>query len=409
MGPCDAGGNSVQNGKPIVKDVYWVGVNDRRTALFEGIWPIPLGVSYNSYLIVDEKTALIDTVKDLSVNGYLSKLRHVLGPNLQIDYLVINHLEPDHSGALPLIKRVFPNIKIVGNKKTAEFVSDLYGACDVHLVQDGEELRLGRRTLKFFLTPMVHWPETMMTYETADGILFAGDAFGGFGALEGGIFDDEVDLEYYENEVLRYFSNIVGKYSPMVQKAIQKVGGLAIRVVASTHGPIWRTDPGHIIRLYDRWSRHQAEPGVVVVFGSMYGATEKMAEAVERGVAEGGVKTIRAHNISTSHVSYIIRDAWRYQGLILGSSTYDLGLFPPMESLLRLLGAKKLGNRSVGVFGSYGWSGGAVKALRQFVEDSKLELVEPVVEAKFSATPEQLEQCCALGRAMAERIRRDAQ
>ncbi len=397
----------MQNGKPIVKDVYWVGVNDRRTALFEGIWPIPLGVSYNSYLIVDEKTVLIDTVKDLSVNGYLNKLKQMLGPDRQIDYLVINHLEPDHSGALPIIKRVFPNIRIVGNRKTAEFLKDLYGVPDIHLVQDGEELRLGRRTLQFFLTPMVHWPETMMTYETTDGILFAGDAFGGFGALEGGIFDDEVDLDYYENEILRYFSNIVGKYSPMVQKAIQKLSDVDVKIVASTHGPIWRTDPGHIIRLYDRWSRHEAEPGVVVVFGSMYGATEKMAEAVERGVADGGVKTIRAHNISTSHVSYVIRDAWRYQGLILGSPTYDTGLFPPMESLLRLLCSKKLSNRSAGVFGSYGWSGGAVKALKQFVEDGKLGLVEPVVEARFAATSEQLERCRALGRAMAERVRRD--
>lgn len=397
----------MQNGKPIVKDVHWVGMNDRRTALFEGIWPIPLGVSYNSYLIVDEKTVLIDTVKDLSVDGYLNKLKHILGPDRQIDYLVVNHLEPDHSGALPIIKRVFPNIRIVGNKKTAEFVKELYGASDVHLVQDGDELRLGRRTLKFYLTPMVHWPETMMTYETTDGILFSGDAFGGFGALEGGIFDDEVDLDYYENEILRYFSNIVGKYSPMVQKAIAKLSGVDIRIIAATHGPIWRTDPGHIVRLYDRWSRQETEPGVVVVFGSMYGATEKMAEAVERGVADGGVKAIRSHNISTSHVSYVIRDVWRYQGLILGSPTYDLGLLPPMESALRLLAAKKLCNRPVGVFGSFGWSGGAVKAMKEFVEQSKLELVEPVVEARFNATTEQLEQCRALGRALAERVRRD--
>ncbi len=397
----------MQNGIPIVNDVYWVGVNDRRTALFEGIWPIPLGVSYNSYLIVDERTVLIDTVKDLSVNGYVNRLKHLLGPHRQIDYLVINHLEPDHSGALPLIKRVFPNIQIVGNKKTAEFLADLYGVGNIHLVQDGDELPLGRRKLRFFLTPMVHWPETMMTYETTDGILFAGDAFGGFGALEGGIFDDEVDLDYYENEILRYFSNIVGKYSPMVQKAIAKLSGVDIRIIAATHGPIWRTNPAHIVRLYDGWSRHQTEPGVVVVFGSMYGATEKMAEAVERGIADGGVKTIRVHNVSTSHVSYVIRDAWRYQGLILGSSTYDLGVFPPMEWLLRLLSAKKLSNRSVGVFGSYGWSGGAVKAIKQFVEDGKLELIEPVVEARFAATGEQLEQCHALGRAMADRIRRD--
>ncbi len=396
----------MQDGILITKDVYWIGVNDRRTALFESIWPIPRGVSYNSYLIRDEKVALIDTIKDLSVSGYLRRLRHLLGPERQVDYLIINHLEPDHSGAIPLIKDAFPKIQVIGNKKTAEFVNDLYGVRDVRIVQDGEELDLGRRKLRFLLTPMVHWPETMMTYETTDRILFSGDAFGGFGTLNGGIFDDEVDIRYYEDEILRYFSNIIGKYSPMVQKAIQKLGDLPVAIVASTHGPIWRTSPEHIIQLYNRWSRQETEPGVVVAFGSMYGATERMADAVARGVADGGVKTIRAHDVSTSHVSYIIRDAWRYKGLILGSPTYDTGIFPPMEALLRLLSGKRLVNRAVGVFGDYGWSGGAVKGLRQFVDDAKLELVEPVVEAKFTATPERIEQCHALGRAVAERVHR---
>lgn len=399
----------MQNGIPIVKDVYWVGMNDRRTALFEGIWPIPRGVSYNSYLILDEKVTLIDTVKDVSVGGYLEKIRNLLGPDRRIDYLVVNHLEPDHSGAVPILKKVFPDMQVVGNKKTAEFISALHGVQDALVVQDGQELSLGRRTLRFFLTPMVHWPETMVTYETSDKILFSGDAFGGFGALDGGIFDDEVDIPYFEDEILRYFSNIVGKYSPMVQKAIQKLGNLDIRMIASTHGPIWRAKPGHIVELYDRWSRQEAEPGVVLAFGSMYGATERMAEAVARGLADSGVKTIRTHNVSTSHVSYMIRDVWRYQGLILGGSTYDAGVFPLMENLLRLLGAKRIANRAVGLFGSYGWGGGALKVMRQFVEENKLELIEPVAEARFAATAEQIEDCHALGRAMAERIGRKPQ
>ena len=396
----------MQNGIPIVKDVYWVGVNDRLTPLFEAIWPIPRGISYNSYLILDEKVALIDAVKDQSACGYLKRLKHLLGPGRQIDDLIVNHLEPDHSGTVPLLKDAFPAMQVVGNRKTAEFVKDLYGIQDVRLVQDGEEVDLGRHKLRFLLTPMVHWPETMMTFEAADGILFSGDAFGGFGTLEGGVFDDEVDIHYFEDEILRYFSNIIGKYSPMVQKAIQKVGSLDIKVVASAHGPIWRSQPRNIINYYDRWSRQETEPGVVVAFGSMYGATARMAEAVERGIADGGVKTIRAHDVSKSHASYIIRDAWRYKGLILGSPTYDTGVFPPMETLLRSLSGKRLSNRVAGIFGNYGWSGGAVKGLRDFVEQNKLELVEPVVEAKFTATPEQLEQCHDLGRAMAERVRR---
>lgn len=395
----------MQNGIPIVDGVHWIGTNDRRTALFESIWPIPRGVSYNSYLILDEKVVLIDTVKDLALGGFLDRLTNLLGADRQVDYLVVNHMEPDHSGAIPILKRMFPRMKIVGNKKTAEFVGDLYGIRDdIHLVADGDELKLGRRNLRFFLTPMVHWPETMMTYAAPDGILFSGDAFGGFGTLEGGIFDDDVDLEYFDDEILRYFSNIVGKYALMVQKAIEKLGDLEVKVVAATHGPVWRSDPCHIINLYKRWSRYEAEPGVVVAFGSMYGNTETMADAVARGLSDAGVTTVRMHNVSTTHVSYIIRDIWRYQGLILGSPTYDAGVFPPMDALLRLLSTKKIANRCVGVFGSHGWAGGAVKTLTTFVQDSGLELVGPAVDAKFHGTAEQIEQCHELGCNMAARL-----
>ncbi len=396
----------MQCGIPIVDGVHWVGVNDRRTALFESIWPIPRGISYNSYLVVDEKTALIDTVKDLSVHAYLQKLSKVLGPGRPVDYLVVNHMEPDHSGAIGILKQLYPQMRIVGNKKTAEFLADLFGIDDcVHTVADGDELSLGTRRLRFFLTPMVHWPETMMTYEPSAGILFSGDAFGSFAALEGGIFDDEVDVRHFEDEILRYFSNIVGKYSPMVRKAIEKLERLQIKVVAATHGPIWRKDPHRIIGLYNRWSQHEAEPGVVVAFGSMYGNTETMAEAVARGLSDSGLDTVRMHNVSTSHASYIIRDIWRYQGLVLGSPTYDANVFPPMDALLRLLSIKRIANRAVGVFGSHGWSGGAVAAMTKFVEDAKLELVGSVIDAKFRATPEQIAQCQELGRRMGQRVR----
>ena len=265
----------MQYGMPIVKDVYWVGVNDRRTPLFEGLWPIPRGVSYNSYLILDEKTVLIDTVKDLSVNGYLKKLRHVLGPDRQIDYLVINHLEPDHSGAIPLVKKVFPNIQIVGNKKTAEFINDLYGVENTRIVADGEEIDLGRRKLKFFLTPMVHWPETMMTYETVGRHPLLRRRLrwfrharrrdlrrrGGHPLLRRR--DPAVLLEH-RRQVLAHGAE--GDREGLRRD---------VRVVASTHGPIWRSDPAYIIRLYDRWSRQETEPGVVVAFGSMYGARRR--------------------------------------------------------------------------------------------------------------------------------------
>ncbi|UCD50464.1 MAG: FprA family A-type flavoprotein [Phycisphaerales bacterium] len=396
----------MQYGIPIVDGIYWVGNNDRRTALFESIWPIPRGVSYNSYLILDEKVVLIDAVKDLSLRGYLLRLKRLLGPDRQIDYLVVNHMEPDHSGAVPILKQMFPAMKIVGNKKTAQYLTKLHAIeDDIHLVADGEELDLGKRKLRFFMTPMVHWPETMMTYVIPSGILFSGDAFGGFGCLEGGIFDDEVDVQYFEDEILRYFSNIVGKYSPMVQNAIEKLGKTEVKIIGPTHGPIWRSNPAHIIDLYDRWSRHDAESGVVLAFGSMYGNTEVMADAVARGLSDAGLKTVRTHNVSTSHISYIIRDIWRYKGLVLGSPTYDAGVFPPMDALLRLLSTKRIAKRHVGVFGSHGWAGGAVKTLTKFVTDSGLDLVEPTIDANFRGSPEQIEQCHALGHAMVRRIR----
>jgi flavorubredoxin len=395
----------MQPGIPITDGVHWVGLNDRQTALFESLWPIPNGISYNSYLILDEKVALIDGVKDLSVGAYLDKLLATLGPDRQVDYLVINHVEPDHSGAVAVLKRLFPHMRIVGNKKTAEFLASLYETQnDVVIVGDGEELSLGKRRLRFCLTPMVHWPETMMTYEPSAGILFSGDAFGAFGTLDDGIFDDQIDVAHLEDEILRYFSNIIGKYAPMAQKAIERVAGLDVKIVASAHGPVWRSRPQTIIDMYSRWSRYEAEPGVVLAFGSMYGQTARMADAVGEGLVESGVKTLRVHHVSTAHASYIVRDIWRYQGLILGCPTYDAGVFPAMDALLRLLADKRIARRSVAVFGTYGWSGGAVKALTAFVDSLHLELVEPVVEARFRATPDQLEQCRQLGRHMAARL-----
>jgi flavorubredoxin len=390
---------------PIVDNVYWVGANDRQTDLFEGIWPLPRGVSYNCYLIVGRKVALLDTVKKGSLPACLERIGEVLGTKPRIDYLVVHHLEPDHSGSLPLLKKLFPEMCIIGNEKTAEFLGHLYGIKDgVRVVKDGDELDLGGRKLKFFLTPMVHWPETMMSYEINDKVLFSGDAFGGFGTLDGDIFDDTLDMAYFEDEILRYFSNIIGKYAGPVQKAIEKLKSMEIKVVASTHGPVWRKRPGEIIRLYDKWSKQRADTGVVIAYGSMYGNTERMMEAVARGISEVGCSEIRVHDLSRSHVSYVIRDAWRYKGLILGSPTYDTGIFPPVDGLVRLLQEKKLINRFVGVFGSYGWSGGGVKGLKDFVERNKLTLVEPVVEARFSAKDDELEQSRQLGRNVAMEI-----
>ena len=383
----------------ITEDLFWIGNNDRTTDLFESLWPLPRGVSYNAYLLVDEKRVLIDTVKSNSIDTYIEKVDYLVQKYGKVDYLIINHMEPDHSGAISVLRTIWPEIKIIGNKKTAEFLKEFYGITEnILFIEDGEELSIGKHRLKFFFTPMVHWPETMMTYEVTRQMLFSGDAFGGFGALNGGIFDDEVDLAYYEDEILRYFSNIVGKYSPMVQKAIQKLAPFQIRLIASTHGPVWRSDPREIINLYDKWSRHEAEEGVVLAYGSMYGNTAKMMEAVARGLNSEKLATIRIHNVSGVHLSYLIRDAWKYKAVIFASPTYDTSLFPPMDHFVRMLERKSLKNRIMGIVGTYGWSGGGIKVLEELAEKHNWRLLDPTILAKCSPKEEDLRECFELGR-----------
>ena len=384
----------------ITDDIRYVGANDRETDLFEGLWPLPRGVSYNAYLIDDERIALIDTVKGSRFEPWLGRVREALGGRTP-SYVIVNHMEPDHSGSLRQLLEVFPSVAIVGNKKTAEFLERFYGIREnVKIVSDGDSLDLGRHKLSFHFMPMVHWPESMATYDAAHRVLFSNDAFGGFGALEGGIFDDEVDLGYFEDEILRYFSNIVGKYSQMVLKAIDKLGKLDIGTVAPSHGPVWRKDPAGIIERYRRWGSHEAEEGVVIAYASMYGNAERMMEAVARGLSNEDVSRIRIHNVSRTHVSYLIRDAWRFRGLILGSPAYDAALFPPMQQLIQLLEHKKLSGRALGIFGTFGWSGGGVSALRDFAARVGWRLVDPVVEARCAPTDDDLAACEELGRSV---------
>lgn len=390
----------------ITDDIYYVGVNDRDTALFENLWPLDKGVSYNSYLILDEKTALIDTVKESKISEFFDKIRHLLNGRA-LDYLIINHMEPDHSGSIPELLQEFPGIKIVGNKTTFQFIKDLYKVEDnFQEIKDGSVLNLGKHTLKFYLTPMVHWPETMMTYDEKDKILFSGDAFGGFGTLDGGIFDDEVRIDFFEDEIRRYFSNIIGKYTKMVQRALNKLkdANIDIDIIAATHGPVWRKDPKRIIDLYDKWSRCETEKGVVIAYGSMYGNTEEMAEYVARRLAEEGIKEIKIMSVSKTHISYIINEIWKYKGVILGSCTYNQGLFPYMESLVQWLAHNDIKNHVLGIFGTYGWSGGGVSTLVKYNEQMKWPLVYEPVEAKLSAKAEDFKKLDELARAMAREI-----
>ena len=386
--------------------IFWVGVNDRTTDLFEGVWPLPHGVSYNSYLVVGEKAALIDTVKAPFARDLLRNVAEILSPR-ELDYIVVNHMEPDHSGALPAVLREAPQATVLASPQALPMLESFYGITDgVRAVSDEEALDLGGKILKFFHIPFVHWPETMATYEKTQKVLFPCDAFGGFRALDGVLFDDEVDVAEYEDEILRYFSNIVGMHSKPVLRAIEKLAGIEIEVIAPSHGLVWRKDPGHIVELYARWARMEARPEVTVVFGSMYGFTARMAEAVARGAAGEGVP-VRVLDAGRTHVSFLIREAWKRKGLIIGAPTYDTGIFPPVEYFLRLLERKRLRDRVAGLFGSFGWKGGSVEKMRERVEALGWELVDAVA-FRGAPAPEDLKKAEELGAAVARRVRSGA-
>ena len=390
--------------RAIDKAISWVGVNDWTTDLFEAIWPIPQGVSYNSYVVRDDEVALLDTVRDSTFETLQYKLNRVLDNGEQIDHIILNHLEPDHSSSVVRLRQLYPDATVIGSEKAINYLGEAFGISEnVRAVEEGDELDLGNRTLRFHLTPMIHWPETMMTYEPESETLFSGDAFGSFAALKGGVFDDEVNIDAMEDEVLRYFANIVGKYAPMVTRALQKLGDLDISTIAPLHGPVWRSDPERIVELYRSYSSYEARPGVAVIYCSMYGNTRRMMEAVLRGLKQGGVQNIAVHDGSRSHLSYMLRDCWKYQGVIFGSPTHDTTIMPPLYPLLQELANKKLQNRVTGIFGSSGWAGGAVDTLQETAEELAWDLVEPVVEANFAPTDEQLEQCRNIGRSVAEK------
>lgn len=396
---------------PVTRSIFWIGANDRETDKFEGLWDLPHGVAYNSYLICDEKTALIDTVKSSFMDDFLQRLELLLDGK-PLDYVVVNHMEPDHSGSLSLIRRLHPGVKLVGNAKTIEMMKNFYGITEDFVeVKEGDVLDLGHHKLAFCLVPMVHWPESMVTYDTTERILFSNDIFGGFGAIEGGFFDDEVNLERAISEMMRYYVNIVGRFAAPASKALAKVKKVdpCPKAICPSHGPIWRSNPCDVIDLYEKWSRHETDEGVVVLYGSMYGNTKIASDAITRSLSESGVRKVAVYDIARSNMSYITTDIWRYRGLVLSSCTYNMELFPPMAALLRLLENKMMKGRKIGLCGTYSWSSAALKEMREFVDRSKggWTLVEPEVEIKSYPGPSDIERCIQLGRNMAEAVKKD--
>jgi flavorubredoxin len=389
--------------KLIANGIYYVGVNDRHKRLFENIWPLPYGVSYNSYLIKGEKTVLVDTV-DISYSEiFFRKIDGALNGRT-LDYLIINHMEPDHSGSIHLLRNRYPGLRIIGNKLTFGMLAGYYNITDgLHEVKDGDTLDTGSHRFSFHTAPMVHWPEVMFTYDETDGILFSADAFGTYGALDGGVVDTEMNTARFWDEMVRYYSNIVGKYGNPVQKALQKLSGTDIRMICSTHGPVWTEQRTKAIEIYDRLSRYEGLNGVTLVYGSMYGHAEQMAETIASALSAGGVREIAMHNVSHSHASYILRDIFNYKGVIIGCPTYSNGVFPETDALLGKIEVREIKNRLFGCFGTFTWAGTAVKRLAAFGEAMKWETVGCPVEQKQNVHTE--EQCIALGKAMAERLR----
>ena len=391
----------------IVKGVHYVGVNDRTTTRFEGIWPLPYGVSYNSYLVCGaQKNAVIDGVEVSHCFKQIDRIKEIK-QDIKIDYLIINHMEPDHSGGVVALCREFPEIKVVGNAKTADMLKGYYGLeKNVVVVADGDCIDLGGKTLQFHLTPMIHWPETMMTYLVEDKMLFAGDAFGCFGALNGGIVDTEMDTSGYYPEMTRYYSNIVAKYGLFVQKALVKFADVPVDYICSTHGPVWHDELKKVIGVYDKLSRGESEDGVVIAYASMYGNTEEMVDVVARQLAVNGIKNIKVHNVSYSDESFILRDIYTYKGLIVMSPTYNGCAFPKIEALLSSLQLRATSGKVFACAGSFTWASAAVKRINAMVEKLKFTHVDGDVEMKQGMSGDVAEKCRALADRFAAELKK---
>lgn len=393
-----------------IKDnIHWVGASDRRLALFENMFPLPNGVAYNSYLIMDEKVALMDSVDSAIIQQFFENLEHVLSGRT-IDYLVVNHMEPDHCASIDELCRRFPDMKIVGNKKTFALIRQFYDFdidLRMHEVKEGDALCLGAHTLRFYCAPMVHWPEVMVTYDETSKVLFAADAFGSFGALSGNLFSDELDFEgFFLDEARRYYTNIVGRYGAQVQLLLKKASALDISMICPLHGPIWRENIGYFIEKYDRWSRYEPEKsGVVIAYASMYGNTENVAHVIAGRLSERGVSDMRMYDISKTHASYVISDAFKYSHLIFASPTYNNGLYFGMDALLRDMAVLNLRGRKVAIVGNGSWAPMAHNAMRELIcgmKDMEL-LAEPLV-IRSSLKPDQLGEVLALADAVADSV-----
>ena len=366
--------------KQLSERIFYVGVNDDDKVLFEGLWPLPVGVSYNSYIVADEKVALIDTVECGFEDEFIATIEEAV-PGRQIDYLVVNHMEPDHSSLVALMLEKYPELKIVANAKALPMLAGYYGVPEekVMVMSEGESLSLGSCSLSFHMIPMVHWPETMVTWLAEEGIVFSGDAFGTFGSIDEEVVDSEDTFEQYRDEMMRYYSNIVGKYGGPVQTALKKLAGLDIKRVCSTHGPVWEKNISEVISLYDKMSCYETERGVCLVYGSMYGNTAAAADALAMELEALGIPyaihDLAGNNAGELGVSGALRDVFKYDTIVVGSPTYNNGIYPPVETFMKALQARMIKNRRFYAFGSYTWAGASVRLLNEMASTMNFEIL----------------------------------
>ena len=379
----------MQNVRQIREDLYNIGANDRRITMFENAHPVPKGMSYNSYLLLDKKTVLLDGVDSAIIEQFWQNLTAVLNGR-QLDYLVINHIEPDHCHPIPELLRRYPGLTIVGNKKTFTMINQFY---EVDLegrmleVNEGDILETGKHSLTFYFAPMVHWPEVMVTYDSTTKILFSADAFGTFGATDGKMYADQYKFdEEYLPEVRRYYATIIGKYGRNVNNLFDKIANLDIQMFCTLHGPIWRKDLHLILEKYRQWASYiPEERGVVIAYGSVYGNTALVAEMLANKLADGGVENVRVYDVTSTHPSYILSDCFRFDRLVFASATFNAELFPYMETLLLELKAHNLNNRTVALIENGSWAVASGKKMREILDQMKgITLLEQTLSIKSS-------------------------
>ena len=389
------------NIRKITDDLIYIGANDRRISRFENQHPVPNGMSYNSYLLLDEKTVLLDTV-DKAVGELFLENLHVALNGRELDTMIIQHMEPDHCALIPRILELYPRVKVVGNQKTFGMIQQFFGldlAERAMVVKEGDTLATGAHTLRFLMAPMVHWPEVMVTYDETSKWLFSADAFGAFGAVNGNLYADEYNVDFdLLPEARRYYTNIIGKYGRQVLSLLEKVAKLEVEMILPLHGPILRQDPHYFIEKYSKWASYAPEEkGIVIAYGSIYGNTEKAAELLAARLADRGEKNIVVYDVSAWHPSYILSECFRFDRLVFASSTYNMEIYPPMETLLLELKGHNMQNRAVAVIENGSWAPQSGKKMRELLGQMKdMRVLESEISIRSAMTAADAEALDAL-------------